>query len=138
MAAKLNWFGDRAKAAIRQSLDARMDQAGKAIVARARELAPVETGKLRDSISYMYSTSTMTLTIHADMPYSGFVEFGTTRMSARPYLRPALAAASDLFFTTSTAAVMDFSETDAKYAAGMQAQHGGPHNFGSTARFGRR
>lgn len=87
----LEWFGNSALAFVRNEAAKRLDPAGKAVVARAQQLCPVDTGKLRASIGYTFSASTLTLTIHADMPYSSFVEFGTSRQSAQPFMRPALA-----------------------------------------------
>jgi hypothetical protein len=73
-------------------IDARMRQAGIAGVEEARRLVPVRTGKLRDSIGYIYNQQTKTLTLYADQPYASFIELGTRRIAARPFLRPALAA----------------------------------------------
>ena len=74
-----------------------MDALGKLIVAKAVELVPVDTGKLRDSIGYTFRHDTSTLQIHADMDYAIFVEMGTRRTRAQPYLRPALDAAPALW-----------------------------------------
>jgi HK97 gp10 family phage protein len=59
------------------------------IVTRARELAPVRTGRLRNSI-YWRKTGFLGYTVGARVFYAGFVEFGTRFMRARPYLRPAI------------------------------------------------
>jgi HK97 gp10 family phage protein len=58
---------------------------------RARLLAPVDTGRLRDSIQVdrikwdLYRVST-------GVEYAAFVEFGTRYMPAQPYLTPAYKA----------------------------------------------
>lgn len=59
-----------------------------AIESRAKQLAPVRTGALKNSIgkrnvgSWWY--------VVADIYYAIFVELGTRKMAARPYLVPAV------------------------------------------------
>lgn len=65
------------------------------IVQEARRIVPVRTGALRDSIGIAPGGEAGSLgmsgvTIEAGEDYAGYVEFGTSRMSARPYMRPAL------------------------------------------------
>lgn len=60
----------------------------------AKRLAPVDTGRLRASIhSDLSEIAQMAATVEAATDYAAFVELGTSRMSARPYLRPAYEAA---------------------------------------------
>jgi HK97 gp10 family phage protein len=54
----------------------------------ARELVPVITGFLRDSIYVEETPDGIAFGAHAD--YAGFVEFGTSKMQAEPFLRPAV------------------------------------------------
>ena len=56
----------------------------------ARKKVPVRTGELQSSI---YASTDVTrrgvnIELGADAPYAGFVEYGTSRMRAQPYLRP--------------------------------------------------
>src|SRR5258708_763976 len=90
MASFFTWAGDKVKSTIADMIDGRMDNAGKRIVARAKQLVPVRTGQMRDSIGYIYRQSDKKLILHADHPAAFFVEFGTRLMRARPFLRPAL------------------------------------------------
>lgn len=53
------------------------------VAAAARELAPVQTGRLRDSITSDGNRA------YTDVEYAPFVEYGTANMSAEPFLRPA-------------------------------------------------
>ena len=55
----------------------------------AKHIVPVRTGNLRDSI-FTKEIAQMSFIIGADAPYAGFVEYGTSRMMARPFLRPAM------------------------------------------------
>lgn len=54
----------------------------------ARGLAPVDTGLLRDNIYAIHFAKHSQ--VRARMPYSGYVEFGTYKMAAQPFLRPAV------------------------------------------------
>jgi HK97 gp10 family phage protein len=97
MAAGLKWFGDRARAIVVREIDRIMREAGAAWVARARELVPVDTGKLRDSIGSVYDQTKRQLILYCDMPYAGFVEWGTRFAKARPFMRPALSVVPRIF-----------------------------------------
>jgi HK97 gp10 family phage protein len=58
------------------------------IAKKARSLAPVDTGYLRDHIHAMKTGKTAI--VISDAPYSAFVEFGTRKMAAQPFIRPAV------------------------------------------------
>lgn len=94
MAGLISWTPNVLINAVNRQIDTRMTRAGVAMVARARELVPVRTGKLRDSIGFIYRQSDRTVQLYADAPYALFIEFGTYRTHAQPFLRPAIAEAS--------------------------------------------
>ncbi|MBX9753903.1 MAG: hypothetical protein K2X80_04060 [Pseudomonadaceae bacterium] len=54
---------------------------------RAQALVPVRSGTLRDSISFAVNPNQVLL--FADAPYAMGVEFGTYKMVAQPFMRPA-------------------------------------------------
>jgi len=54
----------------------------------AADICPVDTGTLRDSITHQ-PISPNEMAIGTSIEYAPFVELGTRKMSARPYLRPA-------------------------------------------------
>lgn len=56
------------------------------VVDDMKRLAPVDTGKLRDSIQQVPGQPAIQITA----PYAGFVEKGTEIMPAQPFVRPAL------------------------------------------------
>lgn len=58
------------------------------IVRDAKRNAPVDTGRLQSSIDKTRAADRVI--IYADTEYAPFVELGTSKMSAQPYLRPAL------------------------------------------------
>lgn len=49
----------------------------------ARAYVPVDTGRLRDSITAEPGR------VYSDVEYAGFVEYGTSDTPAEPYMRPA-------------------------------------------------
>lgn len=59
---------------------------------QARALAPVDSGELRDSITYEVrrTASSLAIVVLAGADHALYVELGTSRMSAQPYLRPVL------------------------------------------------
>lgn len=57
-------------------------------LAEARRLVPVRTGALRASI--VVSVSGRRIVLGSDLEYAPWVEMGTPKMAARPYLRPAI------------------------------------------------
>jgi hypothetical protein len=63
--------------------------------AAAKRLCPVDTGRLRASIAWRIERDAIGLhaKVGSNVAYAAYVEFGTRRMAARPYLRPALMAA---------------------------------------------
>ena len=66
------------------------------VVAEAVSIVPIKTRRLQTSIDLYERGSDYVILGAGGMdgeaaPYAGFVEFGTSRMQARPYMQPALA-----------------------------------------------
>lgn len=61
----------------------------------AKQACPVDTGRLRASITHRLEQDSQGLygLVGTNVKYALPVEFGTGRMAAKPYLRPALRAA---------------------------------------------
>ncbi|WP_206050820.1 HK97-gp10 family putative phage morphogenesis protein [Nocardioides speluncae] len=57
------------------------------IEAAAKVLVPVDTGNLKNSIAA--DLNGLEATVTADTEYADYVEFGTSRMAAQPYMGPA-------------------------------------------------
>lgn len=77
-------WDDITKAAIERGLE-------KALIfaqGQAKSKAPVDTGRLKNSISR--ETIGSEGSIFTDVEYSPYIEFGTKRQKAQPFLRPAL------------------------------------------------
>lgn len=63
-------------------------QAGYKTERDAKTLAPVETGTLRRSI-HMDLKDALTAEVGTNIEYATFVEFGTVKMPAQPFMTPA-------------------------------------------------
>jgi len=59
------------------------------VEAKAKAKVPVRTGTLRRSIHSVFSNGGLTGIVGPSVLYGKFVEFGTRRAGARPYMRPA-------------------------------------------------
>lgn len=61
----------------------------------AKRLSPVDTGRLRSSITHEmgHEGGDLVGRVGTNVDYSPHVELGTSRMRAQPFLRPALDAA---------------------------------------------
>lgn len=70
---------------------------------RAKELCPVDTGALRSSLGFEQGKDSRGeyVDLYARRNYAAFVEFGTVKQPAQPFLRPALAEAARTFGTGS-------------------------------------
>lgn len=66
------------------------DLAADAVVVGAKAIVPVDTGALQASIQKIGFGSGRAVV--ADTNYAAYVEFGTRKMAAQPYMRPALEA----------------------------------------------
>jgi HK97 gp10 family phage protein len=66
-----------------------LDAGARVVETYAKTLVPVDTGTLKNSIQVDEVTDRMAeIAPHTD--YAEHVEFGTSRMAAQPYMRPAL------------------------------------------------
>lgn len=64
-----------------------LDEGGKKILEIATPNVPVDTGELRDSGQVIRNGDSILSGFSAD--HAEYVEYGTSRMAAQPYLRPA-------------------------------------------------
>lgn len=54
------------------------------------ELAPVDTGRLRDSITHETHAEEESVYVGTNVEYAAYQEYGTSRMRAHPYLKPGI------------------------------------------------
>ena len=76
-------------AAIKQAAAQQVETTARQIEATSKGLAPVRTGTLRRSIHTVLEAGGLRALVGPSVLYGKFVEFGTRRMGARPYMRPA-------------------------------------------------
>jgi phage gpG-like protein len=69
-------------------------QAEAQALGEARRLVPVRTGRLRGSLYARVDEANLALVLGSDLSYAAAVEYGTSRTEPRPYLTPAVEAAS--------------------------------------------
>jgi len=82
-------FLERVPPRIWEKVDKQLGLSAGMVAERARHLAPFRTGHLRSTIGFERQAPLHWI-VYAGAHYAEFVEFGTSRMAARPYLRPAL------------------------------------------------
>jgi len=89
LTAKLNALD----AALPDAEEAKMRQALLRIERDAKQIVPVDTGNLKGSIESRVirnSDGEVVGVVGSNVRYAPFIEFGTSKMSAQPFLRPAV------------------------------------------------
>lgn len=76
-------------AEMRSKIETALDGVGFLAEGNAKALAPVDTGHLRDSITHKAHGNAVT--IGTVVEYASFVELGTSKHAAQPFLEPAIA-----------------------------------------------
>lgn len=79
---------DLTNARVRKAVQEQVGKSALNIQLGAKKRAPVRTGALRNSITVDFYGA-LSAQIGPHMPYAPFVEFGTRKMTARPFLFPA-------------------------------------------------
>jgi len=95
-------LGVTAEATIEAAASAMKTTTGK-VQAQAKHIAPKRTGYMANNIlvePVKKTTTSVTGTVNAKADYSSFVEFGTYKMSAEPFIRPAVSDGQSLFIKT--------------------------------------
>ena len=69
-------------------IPAALEECGLVAEGYSKRLCPVDTGNLRNSITHTVIENTMYLGTNVE--YAPYVELGTTRTRAQPYIKPAL------------------------------------------------
>jgi HK97 gp10 family phage protein len=75
-----------------------LEGAGAEMEDTARQIVPVDTGFLQSTLYHRVDPAALTLEIGATADYAMYVEMGTRRMAAEPYLRPAFDAHQDQLY----------------------------------------
>lgn len=56
----------------------------------AKMLCPVDTGRLRNSITHTVDVAGQKAYVGTNVEYAAYVEFGTSKTRAQPYIQPAV------------------------------------------------
>jgi HK97 gp10 family phage protein len=83
-----------------------LEEAGTEMEATAKQIVPVRTGFLRSTIYHQVDPGDLTLEIGATADYALYVEMGTRRMAAEPYIRPAWDAHQDQLYQALVLGIM--------------------------------
>lgn len=75
--------------AIDQALAKALEEVGLVAEGYAKKACPVDTGRLRNSITHQVRPSEKSVYIGTNVEYAPYVELGTSRMEPQPFLRPA-------------------------------------------------
>jgi HK97 gp10 family phage protein len=81
-----------------------LQDAADTFVSKAQQNAPVDTGNLRDNIAVEEVDETHAV-VTSGAEYSIYVEEGTSKMQAQPFMQPALAEMENEFHAMMTKAV---------------------------------
>ena len=73
---------------LREAVRRGLDECGQTAENRAKDLCPVESGRLRDSIGHAVEGNTVAIGANTD--YAVVVELGGAGRPPKPYLRPAV------------------------------------------------
>lgn len=86
--AELKWYGDKVIKNVEQAVSVALEASALVVEGAAKNLAPVDTGNLRNSITHEVEKNEARVGTNVD--YAPFIELGTVKMAAQPYLNPAL------------------------------------------------
>lgn len=82
-------------ARMRKNIAGAVNNAAESCVSLAKQLAPVDTGAMRDGIGQIETASADNLraVVESPLDYSAFVEYGTVNMDAQPFFTPSFESA---------------------------------------------
>ena len=85
---KLDWKGEKYLRAVADGKKKGLTTAALIVHAQAVLYSPYDMGNLRSSIDYKVEEEVAT--IGTNVEYAPYLEYGTSKMAAQPYLEPAL------------------------------------------------
>jgi len=90
--ASFKWDDSKLKREVANTVHQKIEKACLMVESDDKRICPVDTGRLRASLTHEIETAVNEVVgrVGTDVDYSIFVEYGTSRQSAQPYLRPAL------------------------------------------------
>ena len=88
---------EEAAEGIRLAISRALEEIGLAAEGYAQALTPVDTGTLRNSITHYVDDDEKAAYIGTNVEYAAYVELGTSRQKAQPYLVPAVDNNADVY-----------------------------------------
>lgn len=87
---QLNWNGPEVVQAIEEAIVSALSELADDALTYMQSIVPVKTGALRDSCFAQITVENgrLVLSIGATAPYAVYVELGSIRNAAQPYIRP--------------------------------------------------
>jgi len=95
MSVTTKWYGDKEKKDMNTAMIRTLNKGVIIVQADAVLTVPVDTSLLKGSIDKDVNNSKLIGQVGTNTEYAGYVEFGTSKQKAQPYLRPALIKNSD-------------------------------------------
>lgn len=86
---------EQVEAAMDKAIAKALTMIGLKAEGNAKAICPVDTGRLRNSITNAIDTEANAVYIGTNVEYGPYVELGTSRRNPHPYLRPAAADHAD-------------------------------------------
>lgn len=92
MATNIKWYGKELQEKVALKCFQNIEKACLLVEGDAKRMCPVDTGRLRASITHETEKSGDEVIgrVGTNVEYGVYVEYGTSKMSAKPYLRPSL------------------------------------------------
>ena len=87
----LDELSDEQSQALEEEVHAIVENTGDNMVTYAQGIVPVRTGNLMASIFAEVDEDNLAVTLGAAADYASFIEYGTVKMRAQPFLEPAAA-----------------------------------------------
>lgn len=87
----------RVASAIDQAVALALEEIGLTAENYAKKACPVDTGRLRSSITHLVDTGEDAVYIGTNVEYAPYVELGTVNMAPRPFLVPAASEHSSTY-----------------------------------------
>jgi len=86
----LDELPDEQSQALEEEVHNIVENAGENMVTYAQGIVPVRTGNLMASIFADVDEDNLSVTLGATADYASFIEYGTVKMRAQPFLQPAV------------------------------------------------
>lgn len=90
---KTEWFGDKKKKEMDVAMGKTIIRAGNLVEASQKLFSPVDTGNLRSSIDQVFPDK-LIVQVGTSVEYAPYVELGTSRQPAQPFIRAGLLSES--------------------------------------------